>query len=180
MQKIRAAVIGGSESGKTFRVMGYSRGLWARRGLRSLVFDPWKGETDWGPQAWVCKDFEKWRHVVANTSGCVIVWDEATANGGRDRENVALFSEIRHRHPVLFCIGHAYSVMLPVMRVNLTDLFISSADARDADEWARVMRDPEVVEATKLGQYEFLHKRAFRPVRVLRDSADQIRAGIVP
>lgn len=180
MDKIRAAVIGGSESGKTFRTMGYVRGFWSRRRMRSLVFDPWRGETDWGQGAWVCRDFEKWKHVVTRTSGCVVVWDESTANGGRDRDNVPLFSEIRHRHPVLFCIGHAYSSILPLMRVNLTDLFVSRADPDDAAEWAKVMKDEAVMQATGLAQYAFLHKRAFRPVRVLRNTPEEIRAGILP
>lgn len=180
MQKIRAAVIGGSESGKTFLVMGFSRGLWAARGLRSIVFDPWMPETKWGPQAWVTKDFDAWKRAVMGSRNCCVVWDEASANGGRDAENVGLFSEIRHRHPVLFCIGHAYSVILPVMRVNLTDLFISAADSIDAKEWSRIMRDPAVMRACSLPQYAFLHKRAFQPVRVLENSAEQIKAGILP
>lgn len=180
LPKIRAAVIGGSESGKTFRVIGYSRGLWRRYRLRSLVFDPWKGEHQWGPQAWVTTDFEQWKRAVCGTRGCVAVWDEATANGGRDRDNVPLFSEIRHRHPAIFCIGHAYSAILPLMRVNLTDLYIAQADPDDAREWCKVMKDPAIIQATEIHQYEFLHKRAFRPVRVMRESADQIEAGILP
>jgi hypothetical protein len=179
-QKIRAAIIGGSESGKTFRAIGYSRGFWARQRLRSLVFDPWKGENKWGPQAWVCHDFEQWRRVVCNVTGCVVIWDEASGNGGRDRENVQLFTEIRHRHPALFCIAHAYSAILPIMRVNLTDLFIAQADAGDAAEWAKIMKDPSVNQAVTLHQYEFLHKRAFQTVKVCRETKSQIEAGILP
>lgn len=190
MEKIRAAVCAGSEGGKTFLVAGFSRGFWKRHKMRSLVFDPWR-ELDWGPGAWVTKDFELWKKVVTGTQGCVAIWDESTANGGRDRENVPLFSEIRHRHPVMFCIGHAYSSILPLMRVNLTDLFLASSDPKDAAEWASVMRDPAVREAgesdvvdgvtvPRLDQYVFMHKRAFRPVKLLRYSKEQIIAGITP
>lgn len=177
---IRAAVIGGCQSGKTFLTSGFSRGVWGSRRLRSIVFDPWRGETDWGPQAWVSHDFEKWKRAVCGTSGCAVVWDEATAHGGRDRENVPLFSELRHRHPVLFCIGHSHASILPVMRINLTDLYLSLADAGDADEWSRTMKDPAVMEAVKLRQFEFVHKRAFQPVRVLRHSKEEIEAGVQP
>lgn len=178
--KIRAAIIGGSESGKTFLTHGFSRGLWRAR-KRSLVFDPWKGETKWGPQAWVTHDFEQWKRVVTGTQGCAVIWDESTANGGRDRENLPLFTEIRHRHPVLFCIGHAYSAMLPVMRGSLTDLFLANTYQSDADEWSQVMRDPEIARiAPTLAQYEFLHKRCFQPIRRLRYSPAQIMAGILP
>lgn len=178
--KIRAAIIGGSESGKTYLAMGFSRGLWRQRRWRSFVFDPW-AERPWGPGAWVTRNFEEWRHVVTNTSGGVAIWDEATANGGRDRENVPLFSEIRHRHHALFCIGHAYSAILPLMRINLTDLFLSLADAGDAAEWAKVMKDPEISRlAPTLPQYAFLHKRCFRPVRTLTHSRAEIETGIIP
>lgn len=180
MRKVRAAVIGGSESGKTFRVIGYSRGFWQKHGLRSLVFDPWRGEHEWGGQAWVCSDFDLWKKAVQGTTGCVVIWDEASTYGGRDRENVSLFAEIRHRHPVLFAIGHSYSSVLPAMRVCVTDLFMSSADAADAGEWSSVMRDPQVMQAVGLRQYEFLHKRAFEKIRILRESPAEIQAGILP
>lgn len=182
-QKIRAAVIGGSESGKSFLTLGFSRGLWRFSQLRSLVFDPWLGEEGaepWGRQAWVTRDFELWKRVVTGTRGCCVVWDEATAYGGRERENVPLFSQIRHQHPVLFCIGHAYSSILPIMRVNLTDLFISNADPDDAREWCGIMKDPAVAQSVGLPQYHFLHKRSFQPPRVLSYSADEIKAGVRP
>jgi hypothetical protein len=178
-KKIRCAIIGGSESGKTFRALGFSRGLWNAHRLRSLVFDPWR-EMNWGPQAWVTRDFALWKRVVTSTEGCVAVWDESTANGGRDRENVPLFSEIRHRHPVLLCMGHAYSSLLPLMRVNLTDLYLARADDDDASEWSKVMKDAEVKRAVELEQFEFLHKRSFRPVRICRETAAEIKAGILP
>jgi hypothetical protein len=177
--KIRCAVIGGSESGKTFRTIGYSRGMWRYYRMRSIVFDPWPEENDWGPQAWVTSDFERWKRAVTGTKGCVAIWDEATANGGRDRENVPLFSEIRHRHPAIFCIGHAYSSILPLMRINLTDLVMTLADPDDAAEWAKIMKDPAVMQATQLQQYEYMHKRSFQPPRRLHESAAQIMQGII-
>jgi hypothetical protein len=183
VENTRAAIIGGSESGKSFRAMGYSRGYWRRHRLRSLVFDPWARSTKpiaWGPQAWVTDDFDTWKRVVTSVKGCVAIWDEASGNGGRDRENVGLLTEIRHRHPVLMCIAHAHAALLPMMRINLTDLFIAQADPDDAAEWAKTMKDTAVREATQLQQYEFLHKRNFKPVRVLRESAAEIEAGILP
>lgn len=177
-KKIRAALIAPSEGGKTFLGTGICRGLWKFHGLRSIVFDPWKGESDWGKSAWVTKDFDAWKRAVTGTKGCAVFWDEATAYGGRDRENVELFSQIRHNHPALFCFGHAYSTFLPIMRVNLTDLLIARSDPDDAAEWARIMTDPEIKTAAGLDQYQFLHKRAFRPVRRLQYTAAEIRAGI--
>jgi hypothetical protein len=183
VENTRAAIIGGSESGKSFRAMGYSRGYWRRYGLRSVVFDPWarsKKPLVWGRQAIVFDDFDTWKRAITGVQSCVAIWDEASGNGGRDRENVSLLTEIRHRHPVLICIAHAHAALLPMMRINLTDLFIAQADPDDAAEWAKTMKDPAVRGATQLGQYEFLHKRNFKPVRVLRESAAEIEAGILP
>lgn len=181
---IRCAVIGGSQCGKTFRMIGWSRGLWRYYRLRSLVFDPWLGEKraePWGPQAWVTKDFELWKHVVANTNGCAAFWDEATTNGGDDDRNASLFTEIRHRHPVLVAAGHAHASILRIMRVNLTDLYLALSDDVDAMLWARTMKDPELKRAADervLGQYHFMHKRPYHPVRICRENAEQVRAGI--
>ena len=159
--------------------MGFSRGLWRAHRWRSFVFDPWM-EKPWGPHAWVTRDFETWKHVVTHTAGGVAIWDEATANGGRDRENVPLFTEIRHRHHAIFCIGHAYSAILPLMRINLTDVYLSLADPDDAAEWAKTMKDPNVTRATELRQFEFLHKRSFQPVEILRHSEADILRGVMP
>lgn len=181
MNKIRAAIIGGSEDGKTFLASGFSRGLWRKHGLRSIVFDPWKGETAWGPQAWVTKDFLEFSRAVARTKGCAVFWDEGSSYGGRERENIAKFTAIRHNHPAFFFIGHAYSTMLPIMRGSLTEILLAVRDPDDAAEWAKVMVDPSIREAAQnLRQYEFLHKRKHQPFRVLRYSKAEILKGITP
>lgn len=176
--KIRAAVIGGSEDGKTFFCAGLSRGHWRRDRMRSIVFDPWKGETDWGPQAWVTKDFEAFRRAAFNSKGCAVFWDEGTSTGGRDRDNLAFFTAIRHNHPAFYFIGHGYATMLPIMRGSLTDVVMATRDPDDAAEWAKVMVDASVMRATSLRQYEFLHKRKHRPVRVLAYTKAEIIRGI--
>jgi len=184
MENIRAAIIGGSQCGKTFRAAGYARGFWRGRGLRSLVFDPWKGETNWGEGAWVTPNFETWRRVVTNTSGCVAIWDEATTHGGDDDdENAGFFSEIRHRHPAIFALGHCHSAIGRKLRVNLTDLFLALSDDVDAMLWARTMKDPELrnaANAAVLPRFHFMHKKPYQPVKILSESADAIRAGILP
>ena len=177
--KMRAALIGGSESGKTFFAIGWSRGLWRRYRLRSIVFDPYARENVWGPQAWVTDDFEKFERAAFGTKGCAVFWDEGTMTGGRDKENLKFFTAIRHNHPVFVFIGHGFATMLPIMRGSLTDLLLARRDPRDADQWAALTSDAAVMQATELAQYEFLHKRMFQPVRHLRHTAEQIEAGVV-
>lgn len=154
--------------------------------MRSIVFDPWKnepGREPWGPQAWVTTDFMQWQHVVKNTRNCVVIWDEATTHGGDDEENAGFFTEIRHRHPVLYAMGHCHSALDRKMRVNLTDLYLALSDKTDAMLWARTMKDEALnraAEETFLPKYHFAHKRPFEPVRVVNFSPAQIRAGICP
>lgn len=179
--KIRAAIIGGSEDGKTFLATGLSRGWWARDGFRSIVFDPYAWENDWGPQAKVFTDFDRWRAVIDRIrpeQKFAAIWDEATDNGGRDRDNAGLLTAIRHNCDRMLVIGHGYSAMLPIMRGSLTDVILALRDPDEARDWARLFVDEAVMQATKLKQYEFLHKRKHCPARVLRYTRNQIEAGI--
>lgn len=179
-ENIRCAIIGGSLDGKTFLCAGIARGLWNRHRLRSIVFDPFKGETDFGKSAWVTADFEAFTRAVFNTKGCAVFWDEGTATGGRDRDNLKFFTAIRHNHPAFFFIGHGYATMLPIMRGSLSEVIMAVRDPDDAAEWAKVMVDREVLRATTLKQYEFLHKRKHRPVSILRYSKKETLAGVFP
>lgn len=185
-ENIRAAIIGGSEDGKTFLASGFSRGLWKRYGMRSIVFDPFKGETNWGPQALVLGEgeFAKFRHLAENVSRSqrfAFFWDEGTSTGGRERENLSLFTRIRHNSAAFFFIGHGYATMLPIMRGSLTHVFLAVRPPDDADEWAKVMVDESIrTTAPTLKQYEFLAKRKHHPSRVLSYTKNEILAGIVP
>lgn len=188
-QKIKArrvAILGPSECGKSFLASGFTMGQWAHERRRSIVFDPWKGRkkhawsepTDWGVGGCAFKEFDRWKSAAQKIEGCCVVWDEGTGNGGRDRENVALFTEIRHNHPVFLFLGHRYDAMLPVMRSCLTDLIIARCDPEDVEPWARAFADRDILRASSLEQYEFLWKRSFQPVRVVRFTPGQITAGI--
>jgi len=179
----RIGIIGGTLDGKSCLAAGIVRGYWVKHALRAIVFDPWKGEprpTDWGPSAWVTADFAAFRRAVSNTRGCVVVWDEGTSYGGRDRENVALFTAVRHRHPVMIFIGHNYSVMLPVMRESLSEVLLARRAPGDAEAWADVFVDEEIREKSKrLAQYEFLHKRKHQPCRVLKHTPEELARGVM-
>ncbi len=176
----RAVICGGSESGKTSLARGLSRGLWNRRGLRCLAFDPWM-KSPWPDHARAFRDFETWRRLVLSTSGFCVIWDDATANGGRDSANVGLFSEIRHRHPVLLCMTHLHSALLPMMRVTIPDAFLADSPPKDAAEWADTLRDQGIrAGAVGLPQYVFLHKRVYRPLQRLAYSPAELAAGVYP
>lgn len=174
--------MGGSECGKTSLAIGLSLGLWKGGKIRTLAFDPWLRENPkrWGAHAWATDEFEKFRHVVFNTHGCAVIWDEGSSTGGRDRDNTPLFTAIRHNHEAIFFLGHQYSAMLPIMRGSLTDLFLFRAHADEADAWARILTDREILGASDLGQFHCIHKRAFKPAKKLTYTLDQLHAGVLP
>lgn len=186
MKARRIAVLGPSECGKSFLASGIVRGQWSLERRCSVVFDPWKGKkkhawsqpTDWGKGAWVDSGFEAWKRAAKGTEGKCVVWDEATTNGGRDRENLGLFTEIRHNHPVLLVLGHRFDAILPTMRSCLTDLIMARCMPEDAAKWAGEMVDRDIMRATTLEQYEFLWKRAFQPVKIVRFTEAEIKRGI--
>lgn len=199
-QKIRCAIIGGSLDGKTFLASGISRGLWRFYGYRSLVFDPFKGETDWGPQALVFgpsvreqqtgasdvaipREFARFRRVVSSVKPeqkFAIFWDEVTDTGGRDRGNTGMVTAARHNSDAVFLIGHSYATLLPTMRGSLSDVLLAVRDPDDAAEWAKVMVDRDVMKATDLKQYEFLRKTKHRPASVVKYTPAEIKAGVNP
>jgi len=181
-RNIRAAIVGGSECGKTTLAAALSLGLWRNHKIRTLVFDPWLKENPrrWGKHAWATDEMEKFEHVVFNCSGCCVIWDEGTSTGGRDRDKVKFFTAVRHNHPAMLFIGHLYSAMLPVMRASLTDLFIFRSDIDEADQWKKIMTDPALLAAETLDQYQVIQKQAFKPCRTLKHSAAELAKGILP
>lgn len=198
--KIRAAIIGASLDGKTSLAAAISKGLWPSRKFRSLAFDPFKGETEWGRQALVIgptkaqvkthpnpdklisAEFARFKRVARGIEPhqkIAVFWDEGTDTGGRDSDNTGLFTAIRHSTDIFFFIGHGYQTMLPLMRSNLTDVFLAVRDAKEARDWATLFVDEAVMQCTQLKQYEFLHKRKHRQVQILRPTAQQIKHGII-
>ena len=185
MKARRIAIVGPSECGNSFLAAAIIKGQWRFHKRRSVVFDPWKGRkkhawsspTDWGPGAWVDNDFERWKRAALNTEGNCVAWDELTTHGGRDRDNVGMFTEVRHNHPVLLIMGHRYDAMLPVMRACLTDLIIARSP-EDAEKWAAELGCPELRQASTLEQYEFLWFQAWQPLRRCRWTPAQLAAGI--
>jgi len=204
---IRCATIAGSLDGKTFLQAGLSRGLWNHYGYRSIAFDPYRGETDWGRQAMVIgptkqmvkaygdeivfSEFERFRRIVRGIEPhqkFAVFWDEGTSTGGRDRDNTGLFTAIRHNTNAFFFVGHGYVTMLPIMRGSLSDVILAACDPKEAVQWKEVMVDEDIMQASRkppsrggdgLEKYEFLHKQKHERVKILRYSAPEIRAGII-
>ena len=152
---LHAGTFGRGFSGKTFLNKSFSRSYWRNHGIKSLVLDP--NKDDWGPQAWVTDDEEKfWDVVWKRETGCAVFMDEAAETIKRDNENVPLFTRIRHRAHRLHVMGHSGVNLLPQQREQLHCLFLFQQTERAAKMWVETFIDPRLMQSTELNQYEFL------------------------
>lgn len=186
IEAVRAAILAPSQGGKSFMASGFTIGQWRFHRRRSIVFDPWCRKkrkpwseiTNWGPGAWVTDDFARWLNAVNKVEDCCVVWDEATTNGGSDKKNVGIFTEIRHNHPVLLCLGHRFPAVHPTMRNSLTHLWHGKAMKKDAVHVCEEVGDEGLMITVDLGQYEFALKRPWKDVERVRYRPDQIKNGL--
>jgi len=184
-KEILCAICGGSKSGKTVLAQrGLVPWLWRRHRLRSIAFDPFarRERAAWGPTAWVTDDLDAFRRAVWGTSGCAVFWDESSDSLDRNAaEDKRFFTRIRHEHRAFFVLMHDFTVLTPLMRGNLSDAFVFRQTSRRADDWAELFTDDALMQAEGLGQYEFLHKTAFRPVTRHRPTLPELsRMDFIP
>lgn len=157
-----AGVIGPKLSGKTTLAKELSRQYWNRQARRTLVLDP--NLQDWGPQAWVTDDEEKfWRVVWGSKTPSLVIVDESTEMINRDKELIPVFTRLRHLNHKLIVCGHGAYNFLPIMRQQLDTLYLFRQSDYDAEIWARDMTQPGFRDAENLPQYEFLYGTRYLP-----------------
>jgi hypothetical protein len=74
------------------------------------------------------------------------------------------FPRLRHRQHHLLVIAHAADAFLPTMRAQLTDVYLFRQNPKQAEVWTDLYADDAIMPAAGLEQFQYLHKRAFRPV----------------
>lgn len=158
-----AGIFGPKLSGKTTLAMELSRQHWVRAGRRSLVLDI--NLEDWGAQAWVTADEEKFWRTVWKPEGkpSLVIIDEAAETINRDKGLTRVFTRLRHLHHKLIVIGHSGENLLPIMRQQLDTLYLFRQAPEDSERWARSMTQEGFLAASELAQYEFLYGERFRP-----------------
>lgn len=167
-------IFGPKLSGKTTLAMALSREYWRKQRMRSLVLDP--NMEDWGKQAWVTNDEQKFWSAVWKTEACLVIVDEAGETINRDKGLIAVFTRLRHLHHKLIVIGHNGINLLPIMRQQLDTLYLFRQSPRAAAMWAEDMTQRGFVAAEELGQYEFLYGEKFKPPVRQKLSLPKIRA----
>jgi hypothetical protein len=122
---------------------------------------------EWGPHAKVftaAQEKEFWEAVWASNR-CAVFVDEGTEMIARDKDLIPAFTRIRHNNHKLFVIGHRGESLLPIMRDQITTLFLFRQTEKSAEIWAEQFTDKDIMKATTLKEYEFLWVEMFKPVR---------------
>lgn len=152
-------------SGKTTLLQTLLRQSREREGRYSVVLDPKMHQHNWGAHCWVTNDIEKWlaKWQDPRCKNCNIVWEETSTTLKRDSDYVDVFTakagERGHR---LIVSCHTRAALLPVMRDQITELFLFRQDEDEAKDWAKQFGNRQIVEAACALDYsrrEFIHVR---------------------
>jgi hypothetical protein len=181
-EEIIGAIIGGSKCGKTTLAVALVLLMWRRHRLRSLVYTPFPKKNNWGPTAWVTDNLDAFKRVVFGVKGCAVFWDESSDSLDRySSDDRKFFTRIRHEHKAFFLIAHDLKVMTPLMRGNLSDLYIFAQGPKRAAVYAEEFNDGDLMQLTQLQKREFVHKRPFEKIRrMLPTLAELNSARILP
>lgn len=161
---ISGGVFGPKLCGKTTLTRELSREQWNVHARPSLILDPHLEE--WGPHAWVTNDDATMWDAVWKSSDCLVIVEEAATTINRQRDLMQVFTRMRHNRHKLLVVGHSGSDLLPGMRSQLDTLYLFKQPLKPAKDWCELFADPDIMECTKLQQYEFLDVQSFRkPVK---------------
>lgn len=176
-----AGIFGRRLSGKTVLTIEICRASYEKEKRFAVVLDPKMQQHAWGPHCYVTNDRAKWLAKWQHTDcrNCNIVWEESATTIKRDLDLVDVFTakagEHGHR---LIVTGHSGKSLLPVMREQLTELFIFRQSRTEAEMWTEQFSDERIMVACELNfeEQEFLHVKMGREPkrcpRIVRHEAD--------
>lgn len=165
--------IGRTGCGKTFLAQHDTAEYWRQFRYRSVVLDinpdQHKG---WGVWSWVTADREAWLAKVRHpaTRNVMVFCDDATMTVNRAPELLDLFTRLSRRGRRLHVCGHGNSNFTPLMRAQITELFLFRVSRDEAAEWASLFADDTIKRATQLNfdAHEFVWATLGKPSRVCR------------
>lgn len=174
MSKLHSCIFGPGLSGKTVLARYFSRIAFLKRNRRTLVLDPVQSE--WGEQAETfdaTREEDFWRMVWSTKDKLVIV-DESTEMINRRTDLIPAFTRIRHNRHKLLIVGHRGSVtLLPIMRDQMSSLYLFRQTDKACEVWAEQFVDERIYQATKLKQYQFLWAELWGDVRIQQLTDEQ-------
>lgn len=173
IKRLHLGIFGPGLSGKTTLAQYLSREYWQRHRIKSLVLDP--NLDNWGKQAWVTDDEERFNDMVWNREiNCALFIDEAAEMIKRDNDKTPLFTRVRHRNGGngpghrMHVIGHSGVNLLPQQRNQIHTLYLFKQSQSAAALWAEEFADQRIMQACNLSQYEFLYCKVWKEPRRLK------------
>lgn len=159
------AIVGRRLSGKTTLLIEFLRASWERERRYGVVLDPKIGQHQWGTHCYVTADREKWlsKWQDRQCRNCNIVWEETSTTLKRDADYVDVFTAKAgaHGHRLIITC-HTGAALLPVMRDQITEIFLFRQSRNEAEKWAEQFTNPHIVEVACSLNYdrrEFIHVR---------------------
>lgn len=162
---LHVGIFGPGLSGKTTLAKRLSRVYWETKGTKSIVLDP-IGDS-WGRHAFVTRDREKFLWMLGHERQCAVFIEESSETVDRDRTMVHMFTSIRHKGHRTHVIGHTGASLLPVMREQLQTLYLFRQPRSAAEIWSELLSEPEILQACRLKQFEFLFCRLYHRPQIM-------------
>lgn len=166
ISRLHVGIFGPGQSGKTTLAKHLSRSYWENHDIPSLVLDP--NFEIWGKHARVFTDESIFWDTVWKEKSHAVFVEEAAETIRRDNGKTSLFTRVRHRGHKVHVSGHSGTNLLPVMREQLSTLFLFRQSAKAAALWAEMLVDERILAATALDEFEFLECQIFGNVRKCR------------
>lgn len=164
---INGGIFGMIQSGKTTLARKIAWYCWRHYQQRSIYFDPKHDPVrNWWPDCGqIFYDENLFWQAAWNSSGLLVVADEAAVSISRNRDLMAVFTMLNGRRHRFVVVGHSGADLLPGMRNQINHLMLFRQSVEAADLWRREFADEGIMAATTLGQYEFLFARRFKPAQ---------------
>jgi len=154
-----------SMSGKTTLCQEIAK-AYRNQGFGIIVYDP-MDDPDW-----ICDrkftDFEAFLDCAYKATRCVLFIEEVgTVIGQWPKPRVEwLGTRARHWGHRSFFIGQTPVQISLTMREQCETLFLFKCIKDRAKKWSEEYIDEELMQATKLQQYEFIQKTRFKPCKI--------------
>jgi hypothetical protein len=150
-------IFGMIQSGKTTLAGKISRYFNAAHARPSIVLDP-VSKLDWGKHSTVFSMSEEsafWE-TAWRVTGCLVIVDESSTTIARDKDLIPVFTRLHHNNHKILVICHNKADLLPTMRQQFTNIFLFRQPEESAKIWASEFTQPEIRNAEKLAQYQFM------------------------
>jgi hypothetical protein len=156
-------IFGPTGCGKTYLAQGLAAHQSAQ-GFACLVCDPLGAA--WPSASWQTTHAAALLAKAKAARNCRIFIEEASLSVGRDRDLSWFFTSSRHSGHLTHVIGQDGASLLPVMRQQLSTIYLFRCHPDLATIWARQFARPDIAEeAPTLAEFEFLICHTFKPLR---------------